>query len=130
MNLFIILCLILGASVWAADLTKAEFNIGDQEVSFVHLEQKHITISASCMKPEGSLKCKAADALKKADDTLLKPDGLGRNPGARLCEEQFHQKVRLSTAQNGDERTFCEFSDGSLVGTGTLAYYGNKSHSK
>lgn len=113
----------------AAERTQS-FRIGDKDQSFTLLEERHITISSNCVERESLKKCNAAQALKRANLSKLGKDLFGRNPGAMLCSEQLGGTVVWSKDEKGNERTFCRFKDGSLVGSGTLAFYGRENSAR
>jgi hypothetical protein len=110
--------------------TSRNFRINESDVAFTLLPERHITISSGCVT-KGELKnCDASKAIKKADLAKIGKDLFGRNPGAMLCSEQLGGTVVWSRDAKGNERTFCKFKDGSLVGSGTLAYYGHENAEK
>jgi hypothetical protein len=119
----IVLMASASASAWGTNLT---FKIERKDIAFRTLPERHITISAGCVKGERLLECAASQALRKADISRLKRDLFGRNPGALLCADQLGGRVVWARDQKGNERTFCQFKDGSYVGSGTLAHYGRK----
>lgn len=119
--------LLLAASTSAEDL---RFRIAKKEVSFKAMPDRHITISANCVSKGRLKECAASQALKKADISKLGRDLFGRNPGALLCSDQLGGRVVWTRDQKGNERTFCEFKDGSYVGSGALAYYGRENSRK
>jgi hypothetical protein len=43
-----------------------------------------------------------------------------------LCSHQLGGSVAWARDANGNERTFCLFTDGSAVATSSLAHYGAK----
>jgi putative hemolysin len=121
-----LLVLLLPVAAFSAESTQT-FNLNDKVVRFTLMPERHITISSDCVAGGGKLKsCDASKAIEKADLSKMQKDPLGRNPGAMICSEQVGGTVVWSRDAKGNERTFCQFKDGSLVGSGTLSYYGRK----
>lgn len=106
---------------------KQAFTIDGKDVAFIWFRDRHITLSANCVAGGKPKPCAASRAIRRADSSKLTRDLFGRNPGALLCSAQLGGTVVWSRDSRGDERTFCAFRDGSLVGSGTLAYYGRRS---
>lgn len=119
--------LLLAGGAFAEDLT---FKIEKKEVAFKAMPEKHITISANCVHDGRLQDCAASQALKAANMAKLGRDLFGRNPGALLCSDQLGGRVVWTRNHRGDERTFCEFKDGSYVGSGALAFYGRENSKK
>jgi hypothetical protein len=122
-GLFLIVLLHSGA-VFSSE--KLSFSIDGKKTEFVWFKEQSITISASCVKSGQIKKCQAKQALDNVKSSLLEKDHFGRNPGTMLCSEQLKGTVVWAKDKSGNERTFCKFSDGSLVGSGSLFFYGNK----
>lgn len=68
----------------------------------------------------------ASKALKHADLSKIDRKIFGQDPGALLCSKQLTGKIVWSKDTKGNERTFCLFKDGTLVGTGSLDHAGSK----
>ncbi len=105
---------------------KLSFSIDGKSSEFVWFKDQSITISASCVESGKMKDCQARKALDIVKLSLLEKDYLGRNPGAMLCSNQLGGLVVWAKDKTGNERTFCKFKDSSLIGSGSLFFYGNK----
>lgn len=67
-------------------------------------------------------KCEAAKVLQTVSFAKIKKEELagGKNPGAVLCKVALAAKVLILRNARGDENSFCQLSDGSLVATASL----------
>jgi putative hemolysin len=76
-------------------------------------------LSTSCLKGS-KLDCDAYDGLKKAVAHGLPQRKGGANPGAVLCSEAAGGKAIVSLDDKGNQSSFCQFPDGSVVSMGSL----------
>ncbi len=119
--------LLIATASWASG--NPSFTINGSKVNFIHDESRHLTISANCKSARG-FHCMAYEALKKVSSSKIRPRSRhGRNPGAAICTFNLHAKLVVGTDSKGNERSFCLFSDDSMIANGTLAYYGRKTGS-
>ncbi len=86
---------------------------------FVNPEAR-LTISSHCLNRPRRKRCKATRALQEARRIVLSNAALagGKNPGSVLCLKTGGEVVFSQDAKG--QRTFCRYSDQSVIGTGTL----------
>lgn len=126
-----LLPLLLCAWSLGAHAAEQSFELGGKQVNFFRSEEKHLTVSRGCLKSNGSLSCQAYESLSKASlDGLESKNSGGANPGARICDSELKGEVVIGRDKSGNENSFCRFSDGSLVSSGTLMYYGRQNDTK
>ena len=99
------------------------FNIDGVRHTFSTNKEKRITINNVC---KTNKKCMALTTLKSLSMSAVAATDLsgGANPGPILCEQQAKGKVVMGLDPNGNQNSFCIFSDGSIIDNGTLTYYG------
>jgi hypothetical protein len=124
-----ILIILFASNSYSSELMTT-FLIENKNIEFIQIEQRHLTISSNCFEKGELKKCKASEAMKRADLDKLNKDLFGRNPGALLCDHQLGGIVVWARDIHGNERTFCKFDDGTFVGSGTLSYYGSIKNKK
>jgi len=106
------------STLWAGEAILREqksFLFGKKRVAFVEKRDENIVISRGC--EAGS--CDARRALEKVRIQSLSQASGGAEPGAILCQEVDGQVVKGSDAR-GNQASFCEFRDKSMVSTGSL----------
>ena len=118
-KLMTLLLFILSQPVLAEDI----YTIENKKNTFFTDSDKRITVDENCKKRS---KCKALSVLSKMSENKLSEKELhgGANPGPLLCKHQAKGKVVMGTDKNGNQRSFCQFKDGSIIDNGTLTYYG------
>ena len=99
-----------------------EWRFKSEVKSFVFIEDEGIYITLSCVlflgkvpeiKPHCLSKLNEMKAsVSKLDSSKLKN---GKNPGAVACRELYDGRVRFAENINGDQKTFCEFSEKFLI---------------
>lgn len=115
---------IFALAAYAAELPRTEFTFLQGKVAFVTELSGKLTVSADCLKPDGSLQCEATKGLK---DLSWKKSKKGEeNPGSTLCQKQLKGTVVVGKDNAGDENSFCRFSDGSMVDNGSLIFRARK----
>jgi hypothetical protein len=119
--------LVCGSQAFA---NEPSFELGGKKVDFYRDEEKHLTISKSCIKSGGKFACQAYSALSKISLSSLSHKGGGANPGARICTSQLKGEVVIGRDSQGNENSFCRLDDGSLVSSGTLMFYGRENDAK
>ncbi len=103
------------------------YYFGGKKVEFITRESQALTLSASCINTKSKeLECEAFSILKTIKLSQIEKDQeRGSNPGLLLCES-IKQKVIFGLDQERNQNVFCQFSDGSIVDSGTLHYYARK----
>jgi hypothetical protein len=118
-----ILVVLLWCSAYAiGDQNKIYFVKSKKEV-FIAVPAKHLTISSSCLKKR-KFDCAAFYALKTVKPQPVQ-DG-GAHPGALICQNLKQAEVVVGTDKDGNQNSFCQFADGSLIDNGSLYYYAQK----
>lgn len=116
--------LLLALAAFGAEMPKVEYSFQQGKIAFVTDEANKLTVSADCLKEDGSLQCDAATALKNISWKKRKKGD--ENPGSSLCQKQLKAIVVVGKDAAGDESSFCRFSDGSMVDSGSLIYRARK----
>lgn len=97
----------------AADET-IHYRIDGSQTAFVRLEKDDFLISKACAISD----CAARKELNRASTIGLNLSG-GANPGAKICRKISGDVViGLDTAEN--QVSFCRFSDGSMISSGSV----------
>ncbi|HAR42241.1 MAG TPA: hypothetical protein DCS07_06370 [Bdellovibrionales bacterium] len=105
------------------------FRIGMRSIQFRNLPEQRILISQDCFK-SGKLSCLAYSAVSKVSLKRFEGESYGgMNPGSIACSKSASGSVVIGIDSQRNERSFCEFKDGSLIDTGTLNYYARKNDS-
>ena len=100
------------------------FRINDQEVEFKADEGASLLLSASCVKASGGYDCAAFRARRKASLRAVTSRLIGgANPGAVICRGLGAEVVN-GRDSSGNENSFCRFSDGSMISSGSLVAAG------
>jgi putative hemolysin len=121
-NRWIFFAVILAVSAGTARAVLADFKVQGKSLQLTEDKNRHLTISTSCVKGEGSYSCDAYSGLKKLVGKGWPHRKGGANPGAVLCTESAGGKVVLAQDEKGNQNSFCEFPDGSYVSSGSLRY--------
>lgn len=95
--------------------------VNNIKVDFIQYENPTLTISANCLEIEKKVGCQATEAYKKAKKIKLDSHALagGRNPGSVNCKS-LGGKIIIAVDVQKDERSVCQFTDGSLIDCGSL----------
>jgi hypothetical protein len=111
-----------------ADGTRTKFMIRGKWVEFHNDPAKRLTISSDCVAQTGELLCDAHAALSKATraGTDVRQFSYGSNPGTVVCRQMLKGSIVMGSDKAGGQNTFCAFPDGSLLDTGTIAYYSSR----
>jgi putative hemolysin len=101
------------------------WRLGDKLYPMRHEASTGIIISYNCFPLDTKIadsKCSAAQALKELKFPELPSGALvgGKNPGSLICKEGLKSSVVILKDSDGNENSFCEFKDGSLVSNSTL----------
>lgn len=116
--------LLFALTALAAELPRTDFSFLQGKIAFVTDESNKLTVSADCLKNDGSLQC---DAIKGLKDISWKKRKKGdQNPGSALCQDQLKGTVVVGKDAAGDENSFCRFPDGSMVDSGSLIHRAHK----
>ncbi len=99
------------------------FTIDGKKQVFVHLPDQNYTLSEKCFSKKGNVDCEAFRALSKATLRGLDPELLerGTNPGSPICRKKLGGSVVIGSNEAGAENSFCLFSDGSMIDSGSLS---------
>lgn len=116
--------LLFALAAFAAELPRTEFTFLQGKIAFVTDEAAKLTVSADCLKTDGSLQCDATAGLK--DLSWKKRKKGDQNPGSALCQDQLKGTVVVGKDSAGDENSFCRFPDGSMVDGGSLIHRARK----
>lgn len=104
------------------------WKMGDHFLEFERNNATGELISKSCL----SKKCEATKVLKKI--SFKKIDSAkfsgGKNPGAVLCHELKNTQVVFLRDLNGNDNSFCMFSDKSLLSSASLEMQARKNDEK
>ncbi len=144
----IIFCLIYAFNIFAqAEITKSRSEM-DKEIEslvsksfkaylingkyymFLINKNKILTVTSNCgddiSENNHKIACKALRALGVVSFSDLSDLDLagGKNPGSVLCKKSVKGVVHFAKDHNGNSSTVCELSDGSMVSSDTLYYYG------
>lgn len=119
----ILLSLLLFSYGYGQSLNAADFEIWRFEKKHYLLAvepQGQYLISKHCLEKKNS--CRASEVLQENKKYTLKKDVLtgGKNPGAIVCSEILNENVLILSDQSGNEASFCQFKDGSLLSTPAL----------
>ena len=101
------------------------FSVDGKKTEFYRDAGRHFMISKDCVKKGDALRCDAYQALSKASLRGQTLKG-GANPGAVICSRGLGRDVVVGKDEQENENSFCRFSDGSLVSSGSLTYYAHK----
>ena len=83
-----------------------------------------IIINRYCHKTNGKYDCQAIKALAHASFVEVIIKG-GANPGAIICLK-LGGRVVLSVDRDRNENSYCQFKDGSLAASGSIAFHARK----
>ena len=99
------------------------FEIHRQMYNFTWDRKDRISVSESC-DPSNRNSCIALKKLKYASIEKARQELInGTNPGVIICRLLKGESV-LGYDKEGNQNSFCKFSDNSMVDSGTLTYYG------
>lgn len=94
-----------------------------KKLKFVSDSRLGITVSSSCARKD-HYECKAYSAWQSLSGRKIDVDlKHGRNPGAQICKAVLNGNLITATDSAGNENSFCSFSDGSMIDTGSLRQY-------
>lgn len=116
--------LLFAITVFSAEMPKTEYAFQQGRIAFVTDEGSKLTVSADCLKDDGSFSCDATKGLKDLSWKKRKKGDM--NPGSALCQKQLKGTVVVGKDAAGDESSFCRFPDGSMVDSGSLIYRARK----
>lgn len=87
---------------------------------FIRAKDK-AAFSYSCT--QGKVGCEALKAMLKVENLKVQSLelGEGKNPGAQLCKTSLAGQVVILQDLKGHEDSFCQFGDGSLLASATIA---------
>ena len=126
----------VGTAVWASDNLEIEsrkFTLGDHIETIIRFPARHLSLSASCRRPQEKLACDAYREYQKLKTGTL-PDfksddhNSSANRGALICKLILHRNVLIAVSEEQNESSFCQFKDGSWLGTGSIAYAFSPKH--
>jgi hypothetical protein len=100
------------------------WKMGDHFFEFTKDDAKDLLISKFCDKKN----CDALKALAKISFKNIGSDKLsgGKNPGAVLCQEIPNAHIVYLKDLHGNDNSFCQFKDLSMVSSSTLSSYASK----
>lgn len=93
-----------------------KFHIGSHNYRVNEIE-KGIWVNEECEKD--CLAYQSARMIKEKKIKAPYPKG-GVNPGSWSCKKAFNGKVFIAFDDEGNQQSFCKFSDGSFVNSGAL----------
>lgn len=97
-----------------------------QKVPILFYTRENVRVSGQCRSATGQLQCAALQQLRGQPIEVPGRELDGRmSAGVKACM-RIGMKLVPAFNPNGDEETFCQFPDGSLLSTGTLEQYGIK----
>lgn len=128
MNTLKKLCLILFFLSSSAQAVEEVWKLGSKFIPLSQNAEKQWLISLHCEKKQ----CDAIKALKEISLKLLSPGDLigGKNPGAVLCHKLPKAGVIFMYDLQGNQNSFCQFEDGSMVSSSTMVIYAEKNDKK
>lgn len=128
MNTLKKLCLFVLFFSSTAQAVEVVWKLGAKFIPLSQNEEKQWLISLHCEKSP----CDAKKALKRISYKLLSPGDLkgGKNPGAVLCHKLPEAGVIFMYDLQGNQNSFCQFKDGSLVSSSTMVIYAEKNDKK
>ena len=100
----------------------AVYLIDNKEIIFLENKDQALTMSEHC-RDKNCLALKKLDLIKQGKIKYQVDHDL--EPGAWLCEKSLDGQVVIGHHEPG-ENSFCRFSDGSLIDTGSLHYWSLK----
>ncbi len=107
-------------SLAPADLVTETWQTDDGPVTMVKSESAHLSVSASCKKPDGTLACEAYRFVTHPVHVDLSGGNAhGASQGTLRCVKSKHTLVSAHDAQ-GNQDGFCKFDDGSYATTGAI----------
>lgn len=94
------------------------WKMGNRYFQFSRNASTGLLVSKSCEQK----KCHAIKILKTLSFKKLSPNKFtdGKNPGAVLCHELKNTQVIFLRDLNGNDNSFCLFSDKSIISSGSL----------
>jgi hypothetical protein len=103
------------------------WNSPNERMHMLYYPRENVRVSGPCRSPNGQLQCAAMQQLRGGTPVEIpgrELDGAA-SAGVKAC---MRLKLQLVSANNqvGDEESFCRFTDGSLLSTGSLEQYGIK----
>jgi|GEM_PF-6096105 len=108
------------------------FQVQGKNHRFLSIKDRFITITSSCgeafLNNQTQIKCLALQALNKVSLDQISEDDLlgGKNPGSVLCKKSLKATVVFGLDLQGNTTSFCAFTDGTMVSSDTLSFYGEK----
>lgn len=109
-----LLTLFIFLLTWQLHAKELNFFEDQTKYRFQFDEETSLLISHDCQE-----KCQAYLSLQKITKLPVHRDG-GANPGGIICVEQLKGEIKTLNDKDGNQNSFCEFEDKSLVGLGTL----------
>lgn len=114
------------SNVISAKDRKKIFTFANRKVAFIDLPGKSLLISADCLTKTKKIKCLAYDRLMKSKPGEINQRTIDMHPGAFICREKVKGKVIVGMDKDGNQNSFCQFKDGSIVDNGSLFHYSIK----
>lgn len=111
------------------------FRVNKINISLIHDPKLHLLVSRNCLLQTGenwepNQKCLAIQKLKIASLKTLGTGLLGgANPGAVACLK-LGGKIFIALDSHKNQNSVCQFSDSSIVSTGTLHYHAMENDTK
>lgn len=99
-----------------------EFKFEQKNITFVEDTVKRVTIDKNCHL--NAKNCRALQSLSKVSLRNVEiPLFGGQNSGSAICRSLPQTILVVGKNSAGHERSFCLFTDDSLVDSGTLSYF-------
>ncbi len=93
---------------------------GQKYKKFRSYEEDALVLSSDCQSTSGKRKCEAKLAVARATEKTFVPEP-NISPAAHLCNVVAGTSL-IVLDQKKQELNFCQFSDGSMVGSWSLFY--------
>lgn len=104
------------------------WKMGNHFLEFTKDESQNILISKSCYNRKcDALKILKIISFKKINSTKLEG---GKNPGSILCTDIAGAQIIYLRDLNGNDNSFCQFKDQSMVSASTLSTFARKNDEK
>lgn len=101
-------------------------NEGGQQVQLIRYPAENVRVSAQCRSAAGQLACDALRFIRSGQPvkmTRAQLSDVRTSAGVKVCQ-QLNQPIVTAHDASGNEDSFCQFPDGSLLATGSLEQYG------
>ena len=120
LGFFLIISQVVCANNTSFENDEIVYRIHNKLISFIKHKKKKYLISLHCGKKER--RCQASQILSSSKNISLSKGSLlgGKNPGAFVCRTLKEARVVFGRDLMGNQQSFCQFNDGSLLSSGIL----------